>query len=112
MKNNIKNQLLILLLLLAFIATILVAVTLLVIDIFWLVKIFVLLASILLSFYIFVQIKKTNKKLVYIEKPVEDKNETLVEENKPEQKIRCPKCYNFYDGEFCFVCGYKKENKA
>ena len=109
MKNNIKNQLLILLLLLGFIVTILVSVTILVIDIFWLIKVFVVLASILLSFYIFVQIKKTNKKLVYIEKPTTETSEPLTQ---TEQKIRCPKCYNFYDGEYCFVCGYKKENKA
>lgn len=106
MKNNIKNQLIILLLLLAFIATILVAVTIVVIDIFWLIKVFVVLASILLSFYIFVQIKKTNKKLVYIEKPTTETSEPLTQ---TEQKIRCPKCYNFYDGEYCFVCGYKNE---
>ena len=109
MKNNIKNQLLILLLLLGFIVTILFSVTILVIDIFWLIKVFVVLASILLSFYIFVQIKKTNKKLVYIEKPTTETSEPLTQ---TEQKIRCPKCYNFYDGEYCFVCGYKKENKA
>jgi hypothetical protein len=32
-------------------------------------------------------------------------------------KIRCPKCYNPYDGDICFVCGYtnaadKKQNNG
>ena len=109
MKSNIKNQLLILLLLLTMMTTVFLCVLLMVVDIFWLIKVFVLLAAILLTFYIFVQIKKLNKKLVYIEKPATETTEPLTQ---TEQKIRCPKCYNFYDGEYCFVCGYKKENKA
>ena len=56
--------------------------------------------------------KKLNKKLVYIEKPVKSDTEVIEEQSQNEKKIRCPKCYNLYDGEYCFVCGYKNENKA
>lgn len=110
MKQNIKNQLLILLLLFVMMFTILLATLIVaVVDIHIVVKIAVVVASIVLTFYIFVLIKKINKKLVYIEKENTVEVETLT---PTEQKIRCPKCYNYYDGEYCFVCGYKKENKA
>lgn len=110
MKQNLKNQLLILSLLLAMAITIFICVLIIVIDIFWIVKLFVLLASIVLTMYLFKIIKSINKKLVYIPKDERD----IVEEKcqtKSTNKIRCPKCYNYYDGEFCFVCGYKKEQK-
>ena len=106
MKANLKNQLLILLLLVFMAALVILSVFVVVIDIFWLLKIVVCIAGVLLSLYIFVTIKKLNKQLVYIEK------ETIVEPNVSavNNKVRCPKCYNLYDGEICFVCGYTKVN--
>ena len=109
MKENFKNQLKIFLLLLGMMATVIFGVLLVVLDIYFLIKILVIISVIILTAYIFIIIKKTNKKLIYIEP------ETTIEVEKlstTESKIRCPKCYNFYDGEYCFVCGYKKENKA
>ena len=104
MKENLKKQLLILLLLVFMSALVILSVFVVVIDIFWLLKIVVCITTIVLSLYIFNTIKKINKQLVYIEK------ETVVE---PEiktvnNKVRCTKCYNLYDGEICFVCGYTK----
>ena len=89
-------------------AIIILSVFVVVIDIFWLLKILVCIAAILLSIYIFITIKKLNKQLVYIEK------ETMCEPDiKPaNNKVRCPKCYNLYDGEICFVCGYTKNNNT
>ena len=107
MKENLKNQLFIFLVLLCMMALVFICTLLVVIDIFWVVKIFVVVATILLTFYLFVTIKKINKKLVYVEREDSVEIKTI---NITEQKIRCPKCYNFYDGEYCFVCGYKKEN--
>ena len=110
MKENIKNQLLIfLLLVMMMFAVLLATLIVLVTNMHFVVKIFVVLATIMFTFYIFITMKKLNKKLVYIEKEEMKEIETLTTN---EQKLRCPKCYNFYDGEFCFVCGYKKENKA
>lgn len=110
MKENIKNQLLILLLLVTMMFAVLLATLIvLVTNMHFVVKILLVLATIMFTFYIFVTMKKINKKLVYIEPKQEETIETL---STTEQKTRCPKCYNFYDGEFCFVCGYKKENKA
>ena len=108
MKENLKNQLKIFLLLLAMMTAVMTGVLLIVIDIFWLIKIFVVIGVIILTAYIFICIKKINKKLVYIEpeQVVEVENN-----NTGENKKRCPKCYNHYDGQYCFVCGYKKENK-
>ena len=106
MKENLKKQLLILLLLMFMAALVFLSVFVVVIDVFWLLKIFVCIAGILLSLYIFIAIKKINKQLVYIEK------ESIVEPNVSvvNNKVRCPKCYNLYDGEICFVCGYTKVN--
>ena len=110
MKENIKNQLLIFLLLVTMMFTVLLATLIvLVTNMHFVVKILVVLAAIVFTFYIFITMKKINKKLVYIEKEEMKEIETLTTN---EQKLRCPKCYNFYDGEFCFVCGYKNENKA
>ena len=106
MKENLKKQLLILLLLVFMAALVILSVFIVVIDIFWLLKIIACIAGILLSLYIFITIKKLNKQLVYSEK------ETIVESNvnTVNNKVRCPKCYNLYDGEICFVCGYTKTN--
>ena len=106
MKENLKKQLLILLLLVFMAALVILSVFVVVIDIFWLLKIVVCIAGVLLSLYIFITIKKINKQLVYIEK------ETIVDPNDStvNNKVRCPKCYNLYDGEICFVCGYTKNN--
>jgi predicted membrane protein len=108
MKENLKKQFLILLLLAFMASLIILSVFILVIDIFWLLKILVCITTILLSIYIFITIKKLNKQLVYIEK------EIICEKDvKPiNNKIRCPKCYNLYDGEICFVCGYEKNNNT
>jgi hypothetical protein len=107
MKENFKKQLLIFSLLIFMAILIILSVFVVVIDIFWLLKIFVCIASLLLSIYIFITLKKLNKQLVYIEK------ETFVEPDVDtvNNKTRCPKCYNLYDGEICFVCGYTKVNK-
>ena len=113
MKENLKKQLLILLLLVFMASLIILSVFLIVIDIFWLLKILVFIVAVLLSVCIFISIKKLNKQLVYIEKEVID--EPII---KPvNNKIRCPKCYNPYDGDICFVCGYtnaanKKQNNG
>ena len=110
MKENIKNQLLIFLLLFVMMFTILLATLIVaVVDIHIVVKIAVVVVAIVFTFYLFITMKKLNKKLVYVEAKETEVIETL---STTEQKIRCPKCYNFYDGEFCFVCGYKNENKA
>ena len=111
MKENLKNQLLILLYLFITVTAVFLCVLLMVLDIFWLLKIVVVLATIALTIYLFIVIKKTNKKLVYIEKEVT--SEEINTEKTNVKKIRCPKCYNDYDGDTCFVCGYKKnENNA
>ena len=107
MKENLKKQLLIFLLLIFMAALVILSVFAVVSDIFWLLKTFVCIASIFLSIYIFITLKKLNGKLVYIEKDVVCEPEVKTVDNK----IRCPKCYNLYDGEFCFVCGYTKNNE-
>ena len=94
--KNLKYQLLILLLLLAMVVTVFGGMFIWITDIDLIFKIVFTVACILLSIYIFIGLNKMNKKLIYIEKV-----------EKPE-KIRCPKCYNEYDGVECLVCGYKK----
>ena len=110
MKENLKNQGVIFLLLILMIGVLFTGVYILVIDIFWLIKMFVLLSMIILSILLFVLMKRVNKKLVYIEKKetleITDTVDTVT------NKKRCPKCYNLYDGQICFVCGYEKENNA
>ena len=64
MKENLKKQLLILLLLVFMAALVILSVFIVVIDIFWLLKIVVCIAGVLLSLYIFITIKKLNKQLV------------------------------------------------
>jgi hypothetical protein len=109
--KNLKNQLLIFLYLILMIVAIFFAVYIVVVDIFWLLKICVILATISFTIYLFMLMNKTNKKLVYIPKE-ETKSEQNVKEVKT-NKLLCPKCFNPYDGETCFVCGYNKgENKA
>ena len=110
MKENLKNQLLILLLLLTMVVSIFLCVLIVVVDIFWLIKICVVLATISFTIYIFMLIKKVNKRLVYIPKDEEKNIEEKVENESIKKRILCPKCYHPYDGEICFVCGYKKNN--
>lgn len=109
--QNLKNQLLIFLYLFLMVVSIFFTVYIVVIDIFWLLKICVILVAISFTIYLFMLMKKTNKKLIYI-----PKEERVVEHNTKEvvtNKILCPKCFNLYDGEMCFVCGYQRnKNKA
>ena len=107
MKQNIKNQLLILLLLIAMMFVVFTGVLVISLSPNMIVNIIVIIAMISLTFFIFVLMKYLNKKLIYIEKEVkEEKNVTT------KTKILCPKCHNPYDGEFCFVCGYERKNNG
>jgi uncharacterized membrane protein len=109
MKQNIKNQLLILLLLIAMMFVVFTGVLVISLSPNMIVNIIVIIAMILLTFFIFVLMKYLNKKLIYIEKEVkEEKNVTT----NTKTKILCPKCHNPYDGEFCFVCGYERKNNG
>ena len=109
MKQNIKNQLLILLLLIAMMFVVFTGVLVISLSPNMIVNIIVIIAMILLTFFIFVLMKYLNKKLIYIEKEVkEEKNVTT----NTKTKILCPKCHNLYDGEFCFVCGYERKNNG
>ena len=94
--KNLKFQLLIFLLLLAMAACVFVGMFIWITDIYLAFKILFTIAAILLTLFIFIGLRKLNMKLVYIEK------------KQKEDKIRCPKCYNDYDGVECLVCGYKK----
>lgn len=109
MKQNIKNQLLILLLLIAMMFVVFTGVLVISLSPNMIVNIIVIIAMILLTFFIFVLMKYLNKKLIYIEKEVkEEKNVTT----NTKTKTLCPKCHNPYDGEFCFVCGYERKNNG
>ena len=70
MKQNIKNQLLILLLLIAMMFVVFTGVLVIALSPNWIVNIIVIIAMILLTFFIFVLMKYLNKKLIYIEKEV------------------------------------------
>lgn len=109
MKQNIKNQLLILLLLIAMMFVVFTGVLVISLSPNMIVNVIVIIAMILLTFFIFVLMKYINKKLIYIEKEVkEEKNVTT----STKTKILCPKCHNHYDGEFCFICGYERKNNG
>ena len=109
MKQNIKNQLLILLLLIAMMFVVFTGVLVISLSPNMIVNIIVIIAMISLTFFIFVLMKYLNKKLIYIEKEVkEEKNVTT----NTKAKILCPKCHNPYDGEFCFICGYERKNNG
>ena len=108
MKDNFKKQLAIFALLILMAFVVFISMYILVIDTYIVLKIFTLIISIVATFTIFVMIKKINKQLVYIAK--EDK---VIEEKKvveiQKKKILCPKCYNQYNGNCCFVCGYNTD---
>ena len=109
MKQNIKNQLLILLLLIAMMFVVFTGVLVISLSPNMIVNVIVIIAMILLTFFIFVLMKYINKKLIYIEKEVtEEKNVTT----NTKTKILCPKWHNPYDGEVCFVCGYERKNNG
>ena len=112
MKENFKKQLAIFGLLLLMAVVVFTAILLLVLKVHWSIKLVVFIASIVVTYYIFIVINKLNKQLVYIKKDVvEVEEKKVVETNK--KKILCPKCYHPYDGEICFVCGFNRnENKA
>lgn len=109
MKQNIKNQLLILLLLIAMMLIVFTGVLVISLSSNWIVNIIAIIAMILLTFFIFVLMKYLNKKLIYIEKEVKEDIEVTT---NAKTKILCPKCHNLYDGEFCFVCGYERKNNG
>ena len=112
MKENIKNQLLIFLLLIAMMLTIFTTVLIVSLDVFWLIKLVVVVLAIILTALIFIVMKNLNKKLVYIEKENTTVEEKIVKEPNRIKHI-CPKCYKPYDGEECFACGYvKNENNG
>ena len=105
MKKNIKNQVLIFLLLLAMVVLVFICTLLVVINMLCVFKIYVVIMTILSTFYIFTIIKKLNKKLVYEEKENNIQTEMF---EVPERKLLCPRCHNFYDGKICFVCGLRR----
>ena len=72
MKQNIKNQLLILLLLIAMMFVVFTGVLVISLSPNMIVNIIVIIAMILLRFFIFVLMKYLNKKLIYIEKEVKE----------------------------------------
>lgn len=112
MKENFKKQLLISLLLLLMATVVIFAVFFMTIDIHWSVKVIAPVIVIPFTFYLFVLITKLNKQLVYVEKTKEVECEEVVDKSNKAKHI-CPKCFKPYDGDVCFVCGYKKpENKA
>ena len=111
MRENIKKQSLIFLLLLLMATIVIFAVFFLVIDIHWIVKVITPVIAIPLTFYLFVLITKLNKQLVYVEKIKEVECEEVADKSNRVKHI-CPKCFKPYDGDVCFVCGYTKpENK-
>lgn len=109
MKENLKKQLLIFLLLTLMAALVFGFVLSLVSDIFWVFKVLISVITLGVTFFIFVLMRKLNKSLVYIEKEVI--KEPQVEQTKV-KKLYCPKCYKPYDGIVCFACGYQKENQT
>ena len=96
MIKNLKYQILIFLLLIGMVGCVFLATGIWVTNLDLVLKIIFTVASVLLTFCIFIGIRKLNMKLIHIEK------------KEKEEKIRCPKCYNDYDGVECLVCGYKK----
>ena len=104
---NLKNQILIFLYLVLMILSVFFAVYISVIEVYWLLKILVSLFTLTLTIYLFILMKKTNKKLVYVEKTAE-----IVEKDTKQvvtNKMLCPKCYHPYDGHICFICGYNTD---
>ena len=109
--KNLKNQILIFLLLIAILTSIIFAVVITYSKAFWVVKVCVDLFVILFTVYLFWLIQKLNKKLIYIPKNQETIKSSV--SSNPKQKLLCPKCHHPYDGEICFVCGYdRNENNA
>lgn len=112
MKENFKKQFAILCLLLLMAIIVFTSILLLVLNMHWSIKVISSVLCIVSTFFIFVLIKKINKKLVYVERENVKVEETkAVEIHK--KKILCPKCFNQYNGVTCFICGFNRdENKA
>lgn len=94
--ENVKNQLTIFLLFLLMVLTVFAGVFSWVLPIDVIFKILLSLVCFALSIFIYIGIRKTNAKLIYVEREVK------------EDVIRCPKCFNEYDGVECLICGYKR----
>lgn len=109
-----KRVMYVLLLFLGMVATVFACVRLCVSDVFWLLKICVVLAGIALSAFLFIMISKINK--AYLESiPQNEKEETAEEETNKEEystkHVLCPKCHKPFDEIYCFHCGYEVKNK-
>ena len=99
MKENLKKQSLIFLLLLLMGIVVIFTVFFLVIDIHWSVKVITPIVSIPTTFYLFMLITKLNKQLVYVEKTKEAEVVETVDKSNRAKHI-CPKCYNHMTEKF------------
>lgn len=75
------------------------------------IKIIVSILGIITSLIIFKIITKINNNYINQIDKKEDNLVPEVKEETPKKLILCPKCYQAFDGEVCFHCGYiKTEN--
>ena len=74
-------------------------------------KIVVSTAGILFTIVIFKVMTRINNN--YLKNIVAESDDLVPEakEETPKKLMLCPKCYQAFDGEVCFHCGYSKDEK-